>query len=905
MALFDRKSNLPVQLTSFLGREGEVRQLTLALAKSRLVTVTGSGGCGKTRLALQSAVEFAGSPRDGTWWVELAPLSDGTLVGLAVAGVLGLQKEPGRAIALTLIEQLQHRDVLLVLDNAEHVLDEASSLVEQLLLGAPGIRVLVTSREPLGVPGEVTWRLPPLRSDGAELLFVERARLVRPEFDPAEDERHLIQGLCARLDGLPLAIELAASRIRMMSVARITESLDDRFRLLTASDRSASPRQRTLEASVAWSYGLLSELERAVLRRLSVFASFTAAAAEEVCALGGIDRHKVLDLLGHLVDKSIVHADDAALTRYRLHETVRDFSLARLLDAGEMSAARDAHLAYFVGYAEGVAPELSRSDGLVWLARLEEDRHNVEAALQWADSSGDDQSLRRLVVALGLFWELRQAAVGARWLRRAVAGEGDGSVLWAKTLWQSAHLGVYGDDLATTARRAPQAQEAAASTGDAVTFARALNTSNYCAAVSDPPAARMALARSVGLCRAAGDDWGAADGLKMATIACLMEGDDEGLQQIAAELWHLAATMGNAFFLAWCHSVRGYAAVQRGLIGQAREELEASAALCRQIGDPLTGWLTTVWLADLDALAGDGGAARAGYADTLRRASAGGGAVSQVWGIIGLGRLLREGGDAAAALAVLESAVPRFTRADPLWKSLFLTEYGAALLDCASDGAAQVALAEGLAAGQVLANPSLIAGAQYQLARAAAMRGDLMTAESLHHVGLTLRLQDGLTPGALESLEALGALAAQQQSGAEAARLLTAASAIRASLGLPRSPAAATAANQALTLARTILDDLAYKAATEEGSALTLAAAAAYARRGRGVRKRPSSGWASLTPTELQIVQLAAEGLSNPEIASRLFIARGTVKTHLTHVFAKLGLTSRAGLAAEAIRRGA
>ena len=375
-------SNLPVRLTSFLGREREVRQLTLALRNSRLVTVTGAGGSGKTRLALQSAAESAGGRRDGASWVELGPLADGVLVGLAVAGVLGLRKEPGRAIALTLIEQLQDRDVLLVLDNAEHVLEETSSLVEQLLLGAPGVRFLVTSREPLRVPGEVTWRAPSLAGDGAELLFVERARLARPDFAPAEDERCLIRGLCARLDGLPLAIELAASRIRMMSVARIAESLDERFRLLTASDRSALPRQRTLEASVAWSYGLLTELERTVLRLLSVFASFTAAAAEQVCTLVGIDRRQVLDLLGHLVDKSIVQADDAGMTRYRLLETVRDFSFARLVEAREHDAVSDAHLAYFVAYAEEVAPRLCRSDGLVWLARLDQDRHNLEAALQ-------------------------------------------------------------------------------------------------------------------------------------------------------------------------------------------------------------------------------------------------------------------------------------------------------------------------------------------------------------------------------------------------------------------------------------------------------------------------------------------------------------------------------------------
>jgi predicted ATPase len=470
--------------------------------------VTGPGGCGKTRLALQSAAECVGRHEGGTWWVELGPLSDGGLVGLTIAGVLGLQKEPGRAIALTLVEQLRHRDVLLVLDNAEHVVDETASLVEQLLLGAPGIRVLVTSREPLGVSGELTWRVPPLGPEAAELLFVERARLVRRDYEPDEEERGLIQVLCARLDGLPLAIELAAARVRMMSPARIAESLDDRFRLLTASDLSALPRHRTLEASVAWSYDLLAEQERTLLRRMSVFAGCTPEAAQTVGALGCVDHHVDLDLLAHLVDKSLMQVDDAADTRYWLLETVRDFARARLVEAGESDATRDAHLAYFVTYVERIAPELSGSQCLVWLARLDQDRHNLQAALEWADSSGDEESLRRLVVALGLFWELRQAAIGVRWLRRAAAGESDGSVLWAKVLWQSAHMGVYGDDLATTARRAPQAQAAAAATGDAVTIARALNTANYCAAVSDPPAARVALARSVELCRAAGDDWG-------------------------------------------------------------------------------------------------------------------------------------------------------------------------------------------------------------------------------------------------------------------------------------------------------------------------------------------------------------------------------------------------------------
>ena len=900
--------NVPVQLTSFVGREREVSQLALVLRESRLVTVTGAGGCGKTRLAVRCAAQAADG--NGPWWVALGPLADPALVGLTVASVLGLQKEPGRAIGLTLVEQLRRHNALLILDNAEHVLDETASLVEQLLTGAPGVRFLVTSREPLGLPGEVTWRVATLGAPAAARLFVDRARLVRPGFEPDEEQLRTIRGICMRLDCLPLAIELAASRVRMMSPAGIAASLDDRFRLLTSPARGAAPRQRSLEASVAWSYDLLDAPESRLLRRLSVFAGgFTAAAAEAVGPAGvgdgDVGQRDVLDLLGHLVDKSLLQADDAADTRYQLLETVRDFAGARLHEAGEGDAARDAHLAYFVCYAEDAAPNLPRSEGSLWLACLDRDRHNLQAALEWADKSGDEQSLRQLVVALGLFWELRHSAIGVRWLRRAVARDSDGSLLWAKVLWQSAHLGVYGDDLATTARRAPEAVTAAMATGDAVTIARALNTANYCAAVSDPPAARAALAESVWLCRAAGDDWGAADGLKMATIACLMQGDDEGLRRTTDELWNLAMAMGNTFFLAWCHGVRGYAAVQRGDTGPARDELEASAALCRQVGDPLTAWLATVWRADLDALTGNAAAAQAGYADTVGRAAASGGTVSRVWGVIGLGRLLREGGDAAAAVDALEPAAPHLARADPLWRSLFFCEYGAALLDRSGHNAARAALADGLAAGKLLANPYLMALAQHHQARAARARGDLMTAEALHHASLALRVKARLTPGVVESLEALAALAAERHNAAEAVRLLAATMAVRARLGLPRTQAALAAVSQTLALARACLDEQAYTAAGNEGAALTLVAATEYATRGRGGRGRPSAGWASLTPTELQVVELAAGGLSNPEIASRLFISRGTVKTHLAHVFAKLGLTSRAALAAEATRRSA
>ncbi len=888
--------SLPRRLTSFEGREEEVVALSRAIRASRLVTVTGPGGVGKSRLALETARQVAPT----AVWVELSPVTGQGMVALMVATALGLRQEPGRSIAVTLAEQLARRETLLVLDNVEHLLLETAELIDGLLPATPRLTVVVTSREPLGVSGEVTWRVPPLTQAAAVALFVARTRLVRPSFDPDDSGLAVVSDLCARLDRLPLAIELAAARLRVMSPSQLATSLDQRLLPLPASARNVPANQRTLQASLVWSHDLLDESEKVLLRRLSVFSgTFSTEGAAAV----GADLADVEEVLFHLVDKSLVQVEDTEAPRLRLLETVRVFAHDRLVEAGEGDLARSAHAAHYLAVAERTAPALVRADAPRWLDALDVDFHELEAALGWYHSQEVPELFRRLVVALGLFWELRHGAVGVRWLRHAVHQDADGSVLWAQVLWQSAHMGVYGDDLVTTARRAPQAVLAAQAAGDLQTLARALTTANYCTAASDPPRARIALAESVRLCREAGDLWATGDALKMASIACLTSGDDQGLHQAERELRAVADELGNAFFLAWCHAITGYVCLQRGEADAARIRLEASAALCRQVGDPMTGWLTTAWLGDLEALTGRVAQAHTAYTETLARASASGGTVSRVWAQVGAARLLREAGDPARAVALLEPAREQFLTADPVWQSLYFTAYGKAQLATSPGPDAEASLRIGLDAAQKIGNPLLSSDALQGLACAAADTGDVAGAEALHHQALALRVASGLVPGILESLENLACLPSPEPQHA-AVRLIAACAAVRGQRSLPRRRLAELDCGGVVQKASQHFGAEDVRADERAGAALSLAEAVAYASRSRGKRSRPTHGWASLTPTELEVVHLVAEGLNNPEVAARMFIGRGTVKTHLAHVYAKLGVSSRAGLAAKVIRQG-
>ncbi len=503
-------NNLPVQVSSFVGRPTELASISETIGQARLTTCVGSGGCGKTRLALQVGAELAHEHSGGTWWVDLAPVSDPLLVGEGLVRAMGLRSEHDRPLVEVLAEQLSGAETLVILDNCEQVVDAVAQLVEGLLHAVPNLRVLATSREPLGLPGEIVWRLPSLEDQAAVELFIERARQVRPRYQPLPEEVDGILDICRRLDCLPLAIELAAARMRMMPVARIAAALDDRFRLLTGGGRTAMARQRTLEASIDWSHDLLEEAERTLLRRLSVFVGgFTLEAAENVCADTELDRYAILELLTHLVDKSLAQAfSNEGSDRFRLLDTIRHYAGARLVDAGEADSTRERHFNYFLDLAERAAPELPGADGPEWLVQLELDHENLRAALEWIDGKQLPELFDRLVTSLALFWELRgHLQSGGRWFERALRPQHEPSVAHARALWGAAHVALYGDDHETAMRRAPEALSMAEAVGDEWAVARALNTIGYVQQWFDGPAARQALERSIALGRTIGDDW--------------------------------------------------------------------------------------------------------------------------------------------------------------------------------------------------------------------------------------------------------------------------------------------------------------------------------------------------------------------------------------------------------------
>ena len=427
-----RLNNLPTPLSSFVGRERERAEVRQLLSAHRLVTLTGAGGSGKTRLSLKIAEELVQELEDGIWFAELASIFDPALVPQAIASALNIREQSGRAILDILVDYLSTRHVLLVLDNCEHLISACAQLAELLLQRSPRLKILATSREVLGITGEAAWVVPPLSlpiqhpwkdpasaTDALKLyensesvqLFVARAQTISPEFCLTSENGAWVAEICRHLDGMPLAIELAAARVRSLSVQQVAQRLDDRFHLLTGGSRTAPPRQQTLAATLDWSYTLLSATEQKVLQRLSVFAGgATLDAAQSVCAGNGVEPNEVLDLLSHLVEKSLVTVSkpERGETRYRLLETIRQYSQEKLTESGQVVVVKNLHRDYFVQWAETSEFHLDSVEQLPWLESYEVEHDNLRAALEWCKSSGSPAEVGlRLVVACSHFWRLR------------------------------------------------------------------------------------------------------------------------------------------------------------------------------------------------------------------------------------------------------------------------------------------------------------------------------------------------------------------------------------------------------------------------------------------------------------------------------------------------------------------
>ncbi len=581
-----RPNNLPVQLASFIGREREIAQVKIALSQTRLLTLTGTGGIGKTRLALQVAADVVEGYPDGVWLAEFAPIADPALVPKTVAFALNVPEQRRCEMIETLVDALRPKVLLLVLDNCEHLLAACRDLTAALLHKCPKVRILATSREGLGVPGESLWRVSSLsvpedirglpRSKDLVLydavrLFVDRAVATTPGFTVTNENAPAVAQVCQRLDGIPLAIELAAARIKVLAVEQIAARLDDRFRLLTGGSRTLLPRQQTLRATLDWSYGLLSDQERTVLRRLSVFAGgWTLDATEAVCAGEGVEVATILDLLTSLVDKSLVLAEtQRGEARYRLLETVRQYGWDRLVESGKADAVRTTHRDWYLALAERAVPELRGPEQELWIERLQTELDNFRVALEWSlAEERQTEAGMRLSAALWLFWRTRDYhSEGSRWLERALAHNGG----------------------APASVRA-EALRAAAS------LAHSQGHHERATALAD---------ESLTLFRQLGDKLGIARALMILGIAAASLGDLEKAEGLTAECLAHSQEAGDKADIGYALNGSGEVARGRGDYDAARSFYEKSLTINREVGGKRAIAVTLLNLAAVELVQGD------------------------------------------------------------------------------------------------------------------------------------------------------------------------------------------------------------------------------------------------------------------------------------------------------------
>jgi predicted ATPase len=595
-------NNLPAQLSQFIGREKELVQIKQCLAKHRLVTLTGSGGIGKTRMAIQAASEVVAEVPHGVWLAELAPVADPRLVPQAVAAVWDVREEQGRPLQVTLADYLREKTLLLVLDNCEHVIDASSQLVGYLLQRCPGLRILATSREALGVEGEFVTSVPSLSLppagpasretlEGSEAvrLFVSRAATALPGFELTDANAAAVAQVCRRLDGVALALELAAARVRALRVEQIAARLDDAFHLLTGGSRTVLPRQQTLRATMNWSHALLSNVERACFRRLAVFSGgWTLEAAEAVCAGDGVETSDVLDLLAQLGNKSLVVIDrePGLEARHRLLETIRQYAWEKLHEAGEQEQGRTRHLGYYCRLAQEVEPKLYGAQQLEGLAQLDAEQSNVRAALEWGLENGLEIGAQ-LAGALFWYWYSRSVwADGYAWLQRALAVASGGSkVLRALLLSRAGYLAWA---LRDTNRVVPYCEESIAlyrEVGDEEGMAFPLSTLGFFVSSdqTDRERGRALLQESLDLYQQAGNKWGSRHVLAGLGIAYAMEESDRGSACFQESL-ALARELGVPDGIAWALYCLGVHAFLRGDHERAMALFTEELSLCHAIG---------------------------------------------------------------------------------------------------------------------------------------------------------------------------------------------------------------------------------------------------------------------------------------------------------------------------------
>ena len=912
-----RQSGLPAEVSSLVGRGPEIATVLEQLRGGRVVTLTGPGGCGKTRLALRVAALAEAGFGDGARLVELGPLTDPALVPAAVAQALGVSERDAPTPAAGLVGALADRELLVVLDNCEHVLEAAAGLVAALVAQCRRVRFLATSRERLDVPGELVFPVPPLglpadtsaaavAASEAGLLFAARAGAASPGFELSAHNAAAVAQVCARLDGIPLAIELAAARCPALGPAELAARLDGRPGLLSGGPARPG-RHRSLEALVAWSYELLGDAERRLLARLSVLrGGFDLGTAERVAAGGPLRPEEIAGLLASLAGKSLVQVQPGTVIRYSLLETVRQFAAGRLAASGEETEVHLRLLDWALDEARSAEATVGSAGWAAWASRLSAGQDSIRAALSWALSGQEPEAGRELAARLARWWIATgryseagqflttaaslpaatdpgvQARVltGVAWsafhlsdLRRAAPLVADG-IGWAQQAGER-QLEVWGRNLlAVLAWHA----------GDADRVIAEIEASRALSGQADPALAARAEALLAMAAFLSGD---------------LAEQDRHG--RLAVELARTAAGQeGLALALT---GPAGAAIGGAGIQPATAAALDEAANLITAHPDRWTETVIRQLRAQLFAILGQLDAAETEVGLCWAAGRSGAIQLVEYRGPLAEARLAAARGDTATAIGALRRAADGGRRVG----SVMFVPFDLAGLACMaaiagdqSTAAAAVDEARAELGGRRQA--ITLAALRYAEGVMAWQRGELADAEHLVREATVQWHRGSDRMDASDGIELLGVLAAARERYPDAARLLAAADAARRPLGYlaPGFTANRQAAARATSQARHALGDDRFTQAWGEGQALTLDDAVTYAARKGGGRKRPATGWASLTPAELEVVRLVGEGLRNDAIARRLFIAPGTVKVHLSHIFAKLGIATRAELAAQA-----